>query len=139
MKAWFSEVVLGRTPGLQARRMGDCGTAVQEVSKACLCCAYLAVRTATSVPTVTPVCLLQPILGPLAAVPTLFMLGEKDESVPGHINLSALARGFKVAATDLIRAAHTLTSYVLHTHWVHDLHGVQERVDLLLALHAWLC
>ncbi len=68
---------------------------------------YLAVCTARSMPSVTPVCLLQPILGPLAAVPTLFMLGEKDESVPGHIDLSALARGFKVATTGLTCAIDT--------------------------------
>lgn len=35
-------------------------------------------------------------MGPLAAVPTVFLMSGKDASVPAHVDLPALARKFEV-------------------------------------------
>lgn len=40
---------------------------------------------------------MQKILGPLAAAPTLFIMSEKDGSVPDHVDLPALARKFEAS------------------------------------------
>ena len=39
---------------------------------------------------------MQAILRPLAAAPTLFIMSEKDGSVPDHVDLPALAQKFEV-------------------------------------------
>ncbi|KAK9831865.1 hypothetical protein WJX81_003154 [Elliptochloris bilobata] len=71
---------------------------------------------------------LKDILGPLAAVPTLFLLSEKDASVPDHINLPALAQKFEAAAGPSAKAFIVPDAG-------HGLHGHErECVDAVMAL-----